>query len=417
MPDEIITHSLTSADRDVVLAMDQSAFGFDDRNIDPETDTVCIEWDRAFGTWRNGALAAIYVVFSYGLGVPGRPPELSRVVPMAGLSWVAVHPDHRRRGLLTHTIRHHLDTVHASGHEAISCLFASEAGIYGRFGYGVSTDSVRLTLPAKAALRGPRDLGDVTTRFAPADPALHDGVIKEVYDAECLLRPGHTVQPPTHRKHYLEDPPARRPGGAEALKIVIAERSGRPTGYAVVRRSVSWGEAGPEGKVAVNELVALDPQSAHALWRRVLDFDLMAEVTTPLLPLDHPLTVWAGETVLSSKPGYRLWTRIVDVPAALASRGYAADLDVVLQVSDALCPWNDSRWRLTARGDSATCEPTTDAADLALDVRELGSAYLGGVTLVTLGAAGLVDELAPGALATCSAAWRSAVLPATPSMF
>jgi predicted acetyltransferase len=190
-----------------------------------------------------------------------------------------------------------------------------------------------------------------------------------------------------------------------------------PTGYATLRRSASWGENAPEGKVQLLDVQSLDPASSYALWRRVLDLDLMAQVTTPGLPLDHPLAIWAGETGVSAKPGHALWTRIVDIDAALTARGYAGVLDVVLEVSDEACPWNAGRWRLVAGGGGATCERTTAAADLALDIRELGSAYLGGTTLVALGAAGLVDEHTPGALAASSVAFGSPVLPATPYMF
>src|SRR4051812_5742414 len=101
MPQRISIDALTSSDRDALLALDQSAFGFDTRDLDPEADTAWIEWARAWGARRDGDLAGIYVVFSYGLGVPGQPPTPVTNVPMAGLSWVAVHPDHRRQGLLT----------------------------------------------------------------------------------------------------------------------------------------------------------------------------------------------------------------------------------------------------------------------------------------------------------------------------
>jgi predicted acetyltransferase len=416
MPDAIPVQSLTSADRDEMLALDQAAFGFDGRDLDPEADTQWIEWDRTYGVRLDGRLAAIYVVFSFGLGVPAGP-QGARVIPMAGLSWVAVHPDHRRRGLLTAMIQHHLTTVHEAGRETISCLFASEPRIYGRFGYGLSTDSRRLTIPAKAALRAPLKSAEVTTRLVAASPEEHDGIVKQVYDAVCLLRPGQTARPPAQWRRYLQDPVSRRPGGGESLKIVVAERAGRPTGYALLRRTAAWGEHAPEGKVQVIDVFGIDAASEHALWRRVLDLDLMAEMTTPGLALDHPLTIWAAETGASSRLGHQLWTRIVDLEHALPARGYASDLDVVLDVTDQGCPWNAGRWRLRADTDGATCERTTSPADLALDVRELGSVFLGGTTLAALGAAGLIDELTPGSLAAASAASRSPLLPATPHMF
>jgi len=77
MPDAITIQSLTSSDRDALLELDQSAFGFDGRDLDPESDTAWIEWERAFGARRGDALGGIYVVFSFGLSVPARPPEVA----------------------------------------------------------------------------------------------------------------------------------------------------------------------------------------------------------------------------------------------------------------------------------------------------------------------------------------------------
>jgi predicted acetyltransferase len=414
----ISVQPLSLSDRDALVALDQSAFAFDPRVFDLEADTAWVEWDRAFGARRDDALAGIYVVYSFGLGVPGSPPRVVTQIPMAALTWVAVHPDHRRRGVLSQLIHHHLDGVHADDRgETISGLFASEAPIYGRFGYGVATSARRRVLKAKAPLRAPRQTGDVTTRFETVDPAVHRTIVQRVYDADSQQRPGSTVRPAAHGERHLADPDTRRPGGAEPLKIIVAERDGAPTGYAMIRRTASWGDWQPEGKVQVVDFHALDPQTGYALWRRALDFDLMAEVITPWLPYDDPLLVWAEEAVVQSKPPISLWIRIVDLPGALTSRGYAGDVDVVFDVSDALCPWNAGRWHLAAGPDGASCERASGPADLALDVRELGSAYLGGVTIESLARAGLVDELPPGALAAASAAFRSAVLPATPYMF
>ena len=92
---------------------------------------------------------------------------------------------------------------------------------------------------------------------------------------------------------------------------------------------------------------------------------------------------------------------------------YAHDPDVVLEVSDAFCPWNAGRYRLAAAG----CEPTDAEPDLALDAAALGAAYLGGTTLRELAGAGRVAELRPGALARASAAFRCDVAPWCPEIF
>jgi predicted acetyltransferase len=71
----------------------------------------------------------------------------------------------------------------------------------------------------------------------------------------------------------------------------------------------------------------------------------------------------------------------------------------VLEVIDDFLPENDGRYELEAGPDGARCRRTNASPDLRLTVAELGSAYLGGVTLSSLAAAGRVDECTDGALA------------------
>ncbi len=112
-----------------------------------------------------------------------------------------------------------------------------------------------------------------------------------------------------------------------------------------------------------------------------------------------------------------LHVRLVELGAALEARTYQAPVDVVFEVADAFCPWNEGRWRLTGDAKGASCERTDDPADLALSVRELGAAYLGGVSLASLAGAGRVRELRPGALAEASLAFGSTVAPWLPHGF
>ncbi len=112
-----------------------------------------------------------------------------------------------------------------------------------------------------------------------------------------------------------------------------------------------------------------------------------------------------------------LHVRLVDVGAALEARTYRTAVDVVFEVEDAFCPWNEGRWRLTGDAKGAVCERTSDPADVALSVRELGAAYLGGFSLAALAAAGRVRELREGAVAQAAAAFGSDVAPWLPHGF
>jgi predicted acetyltransferase len=132
------------------------------------------------------------------------------------------------------------------------------------------------------------------------------------------------------------------------------------------------------------------------------------------LPPDHPLFLLLA---YPRRARYRmydgLWVRLVDVGAALSGREYAAEGSVVFEVHDAVCPWNEGRWKL----EDGAASRTEEAAELALDVDALGSAYLGAVSFAQLRDGGRVQELVDGAVGRADAliGWRP--LPWCPEIF
>ncbi|MFL6100800.1 MAG: enhanced intracellular survival protein Eis [Actinomycetales bacterium] len=417
--------------RDEVLRVDQAAFAFPSTEVDAQLDTAHFEWDRTFAavrpsvgprerpasaTWSEDEdLAGVMTSYSLSLAVPGCGAGV-RTTPVAGLSWVSVHPDHRRRGVLTAMIRHHLEGLHERG-EAVSGLFASEPLIYRRFGYGESASGARLTLDRGSALRPIAGVDQVRTTLSPAATEGNVELVHQVFADAERLRPGRIDRPLVATQGLLRDRPERHPG-VELGQLIVARRQDRPTGYAFFRRANSWTAGGmPDGTVSVIELVGLDAPSLHALWSRVLDLDLMSQVNTPIVGLDDPLLAWLVDARSVPRRTDALWLRLVDVDRAMTARGYAADVDVVFELADDLCPWNARRWHLTAAGEEVRCVPTTDEPGLQLDTRDLATAYLGGPSLASLADAGLVLECQPGAVAALSRAMRGAVEPAVPPMF
>ena len=156
-----------------------------------------------------------------------------------------------------------------------------------------------------------------------------------------------------------------------------------------------------------------------ALWRFLFGIDLTSTIRTDNRPVDDPLQYLVSDI---RRCGLRLrdslYLRLVEVGAALAARTYRAPVDVVLEVEDAFCPWNEGRWRLTGDSGGASCErDRRSARSGAVRQRELGAAYLGGVSLTALARAGRVREVRPGALAAASAAFASDVAPWLPHGF
>ncbi|GAA3813063.1 GNAT family N-acetyltransferase [Cellulomonas soli] len=409
---------LTADDKPAVLDLDTWAFPGTVPVAELEAMPFPLTWDRSWGVRgedvEDGPLLGIHGSYPFGaFPVPGA------TVPVSGLTWVGVHPQARRRGILSAMIDRHLSDCVERG-EPVSALFAAEPAIYGRFGYGSAADDIKVTLARGAALRDVPGSAEHTARIEHATQDAHGALVDTVHRAAGsaagggLGRPGWaTRQTPELQASFWSDPPQWRNGG-ESLRILVVERDGQPRGYALFRRKSVWEDAGPRGTVHVREAVALDAAAAHALLSRLLDLDLMASVHVGMLPTDDALLgllvdTRAGERRVSDN----VWVRVVDVPAALAARRYAADVDVTLAVRDERLASNTGTWRVRARAFEADVhvERTQAPADLALDVRELGSAYLGGRALTGLAQAGLVDVREAAALGRASAAFGWPVAP------
>ncbi|WP_338931340.1 GNAT family N-acetyltransferase [Streptomyces netropsis] len=373
-------------------------------------------FDRSFGVWEGDEVVGTAGSFAFRMTVPG-----GEAVPTAGVTMVGVRPTYRRRGVLRQMMRRLLDDVRTSG-EPLAVLTASEPAIYGRFGYGAATHSLHAnidTTRVRVAVPPGTDASDgakgVRLRYSKPEDARD--ACEAVYARRVAARPGMLVRQPGWEKQPLLDAVDRREG-ASALQCVLAEADGEVVGYARYAVRADWDMAGAKGTVVLRDLEALTPQAYAALWRFLTEIDLTTRVTATNRPVDDPLLHLVSD-VRRCDIGVRdsLYVRLVDVGAALSARTYRTPVDVVFEVEDDFCPWNAGRWRLTGDPKGASCERTDDAPDLALSVRELGTVYLGGVSLTSLAGAGLVTELRPSALEEASSAFGSTVAPWLPHGF
>jgi predicted acetyltransferase len=400
---------VTAGDWPAFLRTTEAAFHEDVHPDDLETFAGLFEPARSLAAFDGADIVATTGIYTRELTVPGA------VMSVAGVSLVGVLPTHRRRGVLTALMRRQLDDVRAAG-ESVAALWASEAVIYGRYGYGfaarhatvtVSTAGTRLAPEVRAhggrmVLREP---ADAVPRIAP----LYDRVRRE--RVGYLDRAGDWWARRVRDSERLRD-------GRSALRVAMHEGDdGTADGYAIYGVKHGW-EDGPEGRVLVRELVADGPEATAAMWVYLLGLDLTRKVEWHVAPPDEPLAeLLSGPQVARFVIGPNLWIRLVDVPAALAARTYAAPVDVVFEVDDAFCPWNAGRYRLAAVDGRAACERTDAPPDIALSAADLGAAYLGGTKLVALQAVGRVRELRPGAVERASLAFGAAREPWCPEVF
>ncbi|TFV57755.1 GNAT family N-acetyltransferase [Geodermatophilus sp. DF01-2] len=370
------------------------------------------ELDRSLGLWEGDRVVATSGVYSRELTVPGA------VVPCAGVTWVSVAPTHRRRGVLTAVMRRQLTELHEQEREPVAALWASESSIYGRFGYAPATERGNLSGDvARLALRPGVDLGAGRVDQVGVDD--YRAAVVGLHDRVRRFVPGNLARDARWWDRGLRDEPGERRGATERRFLLHTEPDGAVTGYAAYRVRAEWTDDGqPDGTVVVEEVRSLTTPAYAALWRFLLSLDLVRTVKAPTASPDDPLRhLLAEPRALRSAPYDALWVRLVDVGRALAARRYPAPIDLVIEVRDAFCPWNDGRWRLTGHPAGGHCGRTDRDPDLVADVEALGAAYLGGVSLATLQAAGRVTEVSPGAVTLAATSFRWPVTPWCPDEF
>jgi predicted acetyltransferase len=389
-----------------------------------EHDLVVFEFDRTLAAFDGPQMVGTAAAFTLQLSVPGG------VTPVAGVAAVSVLPTHRRRGILTSLMRRQLSDIRDRG-EPVAALWASESGIYGRYGYAPATTETEFTIrrgegafPAPGPGPWPACSGE-PPRLRIADPSGATSEMAQVYRSVLRQRPGLTARDDRWWDYLVWDPPHR---GDEhsPVRCLVAEDEVGPRGYALYAAGHDRGDYWTPGDALhVRELMAADPPAYAALWRDLLTRDLVSKVTAPARPPDDPLPhLLADGRRARPKVTDGLWVRLVSLPQALVQRRYACPVDVVIDVTDDLFQGNAGRWRLRAEAPAdpadqqrATCERTTAPPDVALPVTVLGAAYLGGTRLSGFAGAGLVSELRPGRLAALSAALSWDPAPWSPTHF
>jgi predicted acetyltransferase len=370
-----------------------------------EFDRKVLAGERLFGFTTGGRWVSTFGAFARSVTVPG-----GAALPAAAVTVVTVLASFRRRGLLTAMMREHLQDSTRRG-EPLSVLWASESGIYGRFGYGQAAPRARLSGRTRSlAFRPDVDLGDGSVdeiereEFLAVAPAINNALIP--------ARPGSLDRPEKFWPMAVYDLSFARDGATSLRYVVHYDRNGTVDGYTTYRVKDDGDITGPAGEVRIGEVKALNPAAYAALWRYLLDLDLVRTFRCGNAPLDAPLRHLAADPrAIHTEVLDGIYLRVVDVPAALRARSYATEVDLVIEVTDPILEHNNGRFALRAGEDGATVRRARRRPDLSLGIRELGAVYLGGPRLAELHAAGLLVEHRPGAVAAASTAFGGGVAP------
>jgi predicted acetyltransferase len=287
------------------------------------------------------------------------------------ISSVTVAPTHRRRGLARALLGGELRTARALG-VPVAVLTVSESVIYGRWGFGPATFATAWRVDTKRVQWAG---GETTGRLSFTDPEAYRETAYGILDQVMAGRSGEIGLSP-----YLADRligPLKGNTDADRYRLVrFDSATGEPQGF--LSYVVNDSDDFVRHTVDVKYLAATTDAAYTALWRFLLDLDLVAEVRIGVRGLDEPIPYFVSDVrgARVTDVEDHLWVRILDLPAALTARRYERDGELVLEVADDL-GFADGRYRLRVSDGVGAIEPTTDEADATLSVSALGSLYLG----------------------------------------
>ena len=343
MAQNVTVRPLESGEVPAFLDVFDAARGFDSSDEQRRHIGLDVSGENLLAAYLGGAMAGTAMSFSMELTVPGEVR-----LPMAGVSHIAVHPMRRRRGVMRALMRYQLDDLRARG-VPLAGLDASEAGIYGRFGYGPATwdSSWRLARDAARGLANPGEAG----RLELVDARTALDLFPAVHEQARRTQVGDVRTYPGWWRGLVGD--ERRNGTRFA---VCRDDDGLATGFAVYRIERER-RYSAHGTVTVDHLIACTDAAYRTLWAYPADMDLTDWVVARDRPEHEPLR-WAladSRELVVADVSDHLWVRLVDLPAALGGRRYATEGSLVLEVTDPFCPWNDGRWLLDGGPDGAQC--------------------------------------------------------------
>ncbi len=349
---------------------------------------------RCRGAFDGGTICGTFRSFPTELTVPG-----GILVPASAITAVTVLPTHRRQGLLRRLMAADLQDSAERG-EPLAILIASEYPIYGRFGFGRAADHVRLGVDVRSArfVHG----GSGSLELVGSDVIRELGPI--LYERFRCAQPGSIG-----RTDFFWDTTLGIVDGGWPLPkgmryLLLRDERGEPQGYLRYHVEERWNDRVSDTTLVIDELLACTDDAYARLWRYACEVDWVVTVkaedrsTAEVLP-------WLLEDARAVRQHHRsdfLFVRVLDPVTALSARRYLSAGRTVLDVRDE-AGYATRRVALETDGSTASCRETRESPDVTLDVRALGAAYLGGTTLATLAAAGLVAESSPGGIARADA--------------
>jgi predicted acetyltransferase len=299
-------------------------------------------------------------------------------VRMAGVAGVATAATARGTGAATVLMRAAVEEMRASGYP-ISALYPATRTLYRRAGYEPAGGHFEVTVPIKTLKPVDR-----TAVIRPVE-AKDEAAIVEAYTAYARDLPGHL-----DRGDYVWHR-VKNPRGESARGFVI-ERGGRAGGldgyvYLYEKKRPTF-----HYDLHITDIVARSPRAVKRLLTFLADHTTMGEnLSWSTGPADR-LVQALPEVGYSIELRDHWMIRVVDVPGALAARGYPEGLETEIHfaITDDLLPENTGKFVLEVAGGEGRVRKG-GRGRLRLDIRGLAPLYSGHLAPISLEAAGLIE--------------------------
>ncbi|MBW9116811.1 GNAT family N-acetyltransferase [Rhizobium cauense] len=384
---EVRSLAHTEGRREAFAKFRQSMLGIGDiGRASTEAEHAYLEGGSPIGGFVDDELQGVVNGYGSSVVLPG-----GNRVSHLGVTHVGVSPTHARRGIARRLLTEQLRQARASGF-VVAGLRASDARIYGRYGYGIASWSVRQEIDLTNGGRlNPVHRGDVRR----VDALENFELFKRIANSSPVPRAATL----TRWDAWWEIQKFRTTQGSTPHHAVVIGAEGAERGYLRfhVQPSENWFTSA-QRTVIVDDLVAHDDVAWRGLMEHLLSQDILHKVILPSRPIDDPLQLLIDNprAVQISELRDESWIRPLDLEKFLNGRTYGRDSRVVFQITDPILPDNTGVWSLSGKGAVRSEERPA----LELSIQAIAELVFGAQSAAALAAAGRIDadRLGIGAL-------------------
>jgi predicted acetyltransferase len=386
--------------------------------IDPAVFSgLAADWTLC--AFEDGRLATTYAAWPLTMRFNGG------AIPIAGVTTVSTDPIYRRRGFLRRIMETDFRRLYDLKQQPLAVLYASQAAIYQRFGYGIVSTHYRYAIePMYLRFSSRRD---VPGRLREVFPAEDFGLLVDIYRRFRERRTGYV-----HRGRAMWEAGAlRAPDRGHVQTVLVYEEDGEAKGYVIYTEGRGgYDGPGPGHVVQVRDLTWLSIKAYRAFWEHFGRMDLVREVVWASVPGDDPLPHLLLEPrMLRAQARDGLLARIVDLAGTVIGRPYPAEAVLRFELVDEMAPWNAGLWEVDTSGEASVRPLSTASAslpgapvlasrpDLTLDVNTLSMLLFGQVSASQAALMGRLEVHDERALPRWDAALATAFRPFCPDQF